>query len=145
MDLNGDGATYGVETFLVNLVALSLVVGAVGVIWSKVVKPMFKNTRTLIKRTNTFFDDWYGDENTPGVVSRITSLEVEVEKVRLQVVQELNRNGGSSTKDAAFEALRIVQDVQVQQEQEVQDRKYLTAQLERILGVNIDQEAPPAP
>lgn len=156
MDLNGDGVTIGLETLLVNVVALSVVIGAVGVIWKKVFKPMIRSTFSMVRRTNKFLDDWYGDDVIPGVVQRIASLESdrtdttstlavmlkEIESIKSKVSHELNHNGGSSTKDAAFEALRIVQGVQLQQEQEVQERKYLTAQLERILNVRIETENP---
>lgn len=143
MDLNGDGAiNLSVELAIVYLLASSAVLVALGVIWKKLVKPVFKGTRTLIKRTNMFFDDWYGDDLNPGVVARISSLESELEKVRHRVFHELDRNGGSSTKDAAFEALRTVREVQIQQEEEIQERKYLTAQLERILNTTFDHDTP---
>lgn len=142
MDLNGDGTLAGIELFISYLLGASAVVIAVRVIGTKFLMPMFKNTRSMIRRTNMFLDDWYGDERTPGVMARIGSLEVELEKVRNQVFNELNRNGGSSTKDAAFEALRTVKEVQLQQEQEIQERKYLTAQLERILDVHFEVEKP---
>jgi hypothetical protein len=99
------------------------------------------------KRVNVFLDDWYGsdgDEQHPpvlGVLNRVGAMEgmlhqhirdedtvlaamgSEVTAIKTQVGHELNRNGGTSTKDAAHEALRVVKEVQVQQEAEIIARR----------------------
>jgi len=47
---------------------------------------------------------------------RFDTQDLLLEEVRAQVVTELNRNGGSSTKDAAHNALRVVGEMQASQE-----------------------------
>lgn len=138
MDLNGDGVLVGIESIFSYVLAASAIIVAIGIIWSKVLKPVYRSVSKMVKRTNMFLDDWYGDEHTPGVMARIDSLERDLEQVRNQVVSELNRNGGESTKDAAVMALKAVREVQFQQEQEIRERKHLTDHLERILQIRLD-------
>lgn len=92
-----------------------------------------------------------GDDNhppTPGVLHRMTSMETalndhiaeenaelraigaevstiksDVSETKKFVNHELGRNSGSTTKDAAHEALRVVREVQVQQEAEIIARR----------------------
>lgn len=94
----------------------------------------------VLKKANSFFDDWYGDKETgkDGVIHRLSSLESNQTKISEEIVSikdtvstQLNRNGGSTMADAAFNALRVVQEVQVQVEEEVIARKEWHEQYER--------------
>lgn len=131
IDINGDGSMTGIETVLGAIVALSIVVGAVVIIVRS-----FKPVKKLIERLNLFFDDWYGEEPRPGVDPRpgvlsrlhaledsrqantamLTDIQETVQEIQTKVTNELNRNGGSSMKDTATEALRVSREIQQAQE-----------------------------
>lgn len=100
-----------------------------------------------------------GHEQKPGMVERVAGLEVaqiagieaaadmrrtqeemkstqeEMRQKQAEIAEnvhrELNRNGGGSTKDAAFEALRVVKELQLQQEAEVKERMHMQEEFHR--------------
>lgn len=85
-----------------------------------------------LKKANQFFDDWYGDKENgkDGVIHRLNALETnqgdikcEVSEIKETVSTQLFRNGGSTMADAAFGAYAAVQDLQLQVEEEVKERK----------------------
>lgn len=124
------------------LTFIVLIGAAVGAIYG-IVKGI-RGVLRFFAKTNRFFDDWYGTEakdghpRIKGVLHRLDDLEEKraadsetINEIKTQVVKELNRNGGSSAKDAAFESLRVsqetleaVQSVQIQIEAEVLERKH---------------------
>ena len=107
-----------------DIVGIAAILAGIGAIWLAA-----RGVNRFFKRVNEFFDDWYGNDGDdnhapqPGVLHRMGSIESEVSSIKAQVGHELNRNGGGSTKDAAHEALRVVKEVQVQQEQEIIARR----------------------
>lgn len=127
------------------LVLLGAALGAVVLIF-RGVRGVFR----FFSKINRFFGDWYGSEpadghpRVKGVLHRLDDLESlrlsdseTLGEIKDQVVKELNRNGGSSAKDAAFEAVRVsqetleaVQGVQLQMEAEVLERKHWTEAFE---------------
>lgn len=131
MDLNGNGISEGIEVIFADVVIIAAVLAAVIAIFKA-----FRSFNTLIGKFNQFFEDWYGEDKRdgvdarPGVLTRIHNLEESrqentvtlaeiqdsVNKIQVQVAHELNRNGGSSTKDAATEALRVAREIQQAQE-----------------------------
>jgi acetolactate synthase small subunit len=135
--IDGD-AVDQVESVLLWIVLAGAAVAAVVGIWKAL-----RGINRFFEKTNRFFDDWYGhpaEDGHPsrkGVLHRLDDLEanreantVTLHEIKDQVVKELNRNGGSSAKDAAFEAVRVsqetlvaVQGVQLQLEEEVLERK----------------------
>lgn len=132
-----------------DLLGIAAVIAALTVIGLALVR-----LSKFFRRANQFFEDWYGTpaapghEAVPGVLQRIGTLEssrasdwdtttktlsdmgADITEIKKQVGHELNRNGGSSTKDAAFlahrtavEALEVVKQVQEQQEHEIIARR----------------------
>ena len=106
-------------------------IGAIVLALAAIIMGVRAVNKTL-KKANRFFDDWYGDKETgkPGVIVRLGALEdnqsamrAQVESINTTVQTQLGRNGGSTVADAAFEALRVVQEVQIQVEEEVKERK----------------------
>lgn len=111
----------------------------------------------FLKKANRFFDDWYGSAEhdghpaVPGVLSRLNDLEdariqttrvldtqtqllnqmsETVGQIKILMDIELGRHGGASTKDVAYEALRIAREIQedqramqLQQENEIIARR----------------------
>lgn len=136
--------TIEVLTFLVLVgAALAALVG----IWKGL-----RGIARFFEKTNRFFEDWYGTEaedghpKVKGVLHRLDDLEAMrandsemIQEIKTQVVKELNRNGGNSSKDAAFEAVRVsqetleaVQGMQLQLEEEVLERKHWTENFEEV-------------
>lgn len=134
------------ETTLDRTVEILTIIVLIGAALGAIVV-MFKGVRGVIRffaKINRFFDDWYGTEakdghpRVKGVLHRLDDLEEMrandsemIGEIKVQVIKELNRNGGSSAKDAAFEAVRVsketleaVQGVQLQLEEEVKERKH---------------------
>lgn len=123
----------GAET----VVAAIIVIGALVAALIGIIKAV-RAVSGFFEKFDKFFGDWYGEdarpgfEARPGVLTRLHSLEdfrgettsllrdikSEVAKTQQQVIKELNRNGGSSTKDAAYEAMRMTQDIRRAQEQQ---------------------------
>ena len=123
----------GPETSVAAIIVIGALVAAlVGIIKS------VRAVSAFFEKFDKFFGDWYGEDARPGfdarpgVLTRLYSLESfreettsllreikdEVAKTQQQVIKELNRNGGSSTKDAAYEAMRVTQEIRRAQEQQ---------------------------
>jgi hypothetical protein len=114
-----------------DILGIAAVLAALGVLWA-----LLRRANHMMRRLNQFADDWFGtdgDENHPpkrGIVARMdlaeeqrAALSDDVAAVKAKVDHELDHNSGSSTKDAAHEALRVVKEVQVQQEAEIIARR----------------------
>jgi hypothetical protein len=128
-----------------DIVGIGAICIALTAIWL-IVRGLNKVVRVI----NLFRDDWFGtpgDENhepTAGVLAQMHEMRIslingeadrktmgdDIALIKKQVDHELNRNSGTTTKDAAFDAKRIsqqtmevVQQIQMQQEEEVKERK----------------------
>lgn len=133
VDINSDNSINAFESTIGTIILISVVIGAVIAIWKAVV-----SIKKLSNNVDQFFQDWSGEPERdgvperPGILARMRTLEDlrDVQTVMLndlseQMTQlskhvnaELNRNGGSSTKDAAHEALRVAKEIQKTQESE---------------------------
>lgn len=107
----------------------------------------------LLRKWNRFSDDWYGTpasdghEEAPGVIARLDKNErdnaalqhtlselaqaqsdqaEDFKALKAHVDKELSRNGGSSTKDAAFETKRIL--------------TVIITTMNRALGLSVDEQ-----
>ena len=78
----------------------------------------FKNLDRELGETKQSLGKHIDDEN-----ERLVAMGAEVSGIKAKVDHELGRNSGSTTKDAAHEALRVVKEVQVQQEAEIIARR----------------------
>ena len=131
VDFNGNGVSEGIEVILADVVVVAAVIAAVIAIFKAI-----RSFNSVINKLNTFFEDWYGEERRdgidprPGVLARLhnledsrqentqmlTDIQESVKVIQEKIAHELNRNGGSSTKDAATEALRVAREIQQAQE-----------------------------
>lgn len=111
----------------IDLIGIAAIITALGVIYLLV-----KGVNRFVRRSNQFFDDWYGTDGdsvhppVPGVLKRMSVLEDAVianhevnERLESKLdfaVSELKTNGGSTVKDA-------INAIALQQEEEVKERK----------------------
>lgn len=146
IDFNGDGLTTGVETLAVIVIAVAAVLGALAAIFT-LIRKWAGGLRRTAKRVEQFLDQWGGDEDAglapmpdrmAVVEDGLSTLVARHEKRDQQIVvlldgqrkiaehvakidkkvgYELTNNGGGSVKDASDEALRVVKEVQREQEQ----------------------------
>lgn len=115
--------------------ALAAVAGAVtsaSVLWMKVVKPM----RVLMSRAETFWSDWSGIPDRPGVPGRRGMMErmASNEAAVAIISHEVQTNSGGSLKDAVRSTQTAVAELQRQM-----DRATLimpSAQLQRADGAS---------
>lgn len=114
-----------------DIIGIAAILAALGALWA-----LLRKANAMMRRLNQFGDDWFGstgDANHPavdGIVARMDraeaqrdALSADMTAVKAKVDHELNRNRGSSVSDAAHEALRVVREVQVQQESEIIARR----------------------
>lgn len=154
IDLNGDGISNGAETLVADLIVLGTLIGAIFAI----VKGA-KRLKITSDKMDAFFDDWYGEspregiEPRPGVLSRLkalestrqqdtstlNSIEETVNQIQIQVNHELNRNGGGSTKDAAHESLRLIQDIKAAQERYAEEQALFRSEYLRTQEVTREE------
>lgn len=138
VDIDGDGASSFLEASIGNVILFSVFIGAVIAIWKAI-----SAGKKLSNNIDQFFADWKGEaardgvEERPGIMSRLHTLEDlrltqsktlqdlsdQITVLSTHVNAELNRNGGSSTKDAAHEALRVAKEIHVQQEKDAKTQK----------------------
>ncbi|MGW4821981.1 hypothetical protein ACWEP4_24085 [Streptomyces sp. NPDC004227] len=91
------------DTALVWGGAISVLAGFVAVLWRVV-----RGASHLLGRTGQFLDDWYGEEERPGVserpgvMQRLGDLETGLRRVQ----HEVGQNGGGSLRDAVDEVNR---------------------------------------
>ena len=161
VDIDSDGTTSVIESVVGNILLISVFIGAVIAIWKFIVAG-----KKLSNNIDQFFSDWSGEparegvEARPGILSRLHTLEdlrneqsetlrnlsEQITVLSKHVNAELNRNGGSSTKDAAHEALRVAKEIQAQQEKDaktqrewhrayLRDRDNMRAEWEAFFGV----------
>lgn len=136
------------EIDLIGWGAIAIAALAIGVILRKAWK--------VANKIDLFYDDWYGRpaENghtaVPGMVERVSGLETtssamqekqaemaaqqnEMRTTQLgiheRIDHELTRNNGSSMKDAAFDTLRLIQELQIAQENEIIERAGINKEL----------------
>jgi len=98
--------------------ALSALAGAVtaaSVLWLKVVKPM----RLFMSRAETFWSDWAGVEDRPGVPGRRGMMErmANNELAVAIISHEVQTNSGGSLKDAVKSTQSAVAALQRQMDQ----------------------------
>jgi hypothetical protein len=119
----------------IDLIGIAAIVTALGVLYL-----LGRGINRTFRRTNQFFDDWYGTPGdsvhppVPGVLKRMSLLEDAVvanqetnERLETKLdfaVSELKTNGGSTVKDA-------INAIALQQEEEVKERKAWAEQYDR--------------
>jgi hypothetical protein len=138
VDINSDNQVDTIESVIGNIILISIVLGAIAAIWK-----VFTAGRHFSHQVDQFFADWSGEParegvpERPGILSRMKVLEdlrdtqttmledlsTQISTMSRHVSAELNRNGGSSTKDAAHEALRVAKEIQKQQEHDARERQ----------------------
>jgi hypothetical protein len=110
-----------------DIIGIAAAITAVGVVILAL-----RGMNKFMKRTNQFYDDWYGTEGdsvhppVPGILNRMSNFEKslddsDVVRKRIEAkvdfaVHELTNNQGSSLKDS-------VDIIQLQQQEEVEERK----------------------